>query len=332
MDSVGKIIFAKFFKGEDAQKYEHMLREVLGDPEIQAFLAQHQDEIDEDGIAKSVSRLYEYFQVKAKLKQGDERQTGGYTPNLRISNHMVEIYYAPTAYLRAKQAARKKDQRFKVFNMPKNTKQANLDDFAISGQHGQRLEAYTAVLEFASQVIENPQVFTKGIYLQGSFGIGKTFLMAGMANYLVEQGVQVTMVNYPSFVVDVKNALSDNTTSLYINKVKNAQVLVLDDIGADQSSSWVRDEVLGVILQYRMQEQLPTCFTSNLSMQQLQEEYLAVNNRGEKEPLKARRIMERVRFLAREITMEDQNWRNPETNVSYEEPDYPQGPLTGFEY
>lgn len=35
---------------------------------------------------------------------------------------------------------------------------------------------------------------------------------------------------------------------------------MIDDIGADSMSSWVRDEVLGVILEYRMQQQLPTFF------------------------------------------------------------------------
>ena len=35
---------------------------------------------------------------------------------------------------------------------------------------------------------------------------------------------------------------------------------MMDDIGADAMSSWIRDEVFGVILQYRMQEQLPTFF------------------------------------------------------------------------
>lgn len=48
-----------------------------------------------------------------------------------------------------------------------------------------------------------------------------------------------------------------------------AQVLVLDDIGAEQHSPWVRDDVLQVILQYRMQENLPTFFTSNLSFDDL---------------------------------------------------------------
>ena len=48
-----------------------------------------------------------------------------------------------------------------------------------------------------------------------------------------------------------------------MDEIKLAEVLVLDDIGAEQSTPWVRDEILQVILQYRMQEDLPIFFTSN---------------------------------------------------------------------
>ena len=84
---------------------------------------------------------------------------------------------------------------------------------------------------------------------------------------------------------------------------------MIDDIGADSMSAWIRDEVLGVILQHRMQEQLPTFFSSNFNMDQL-EQHLSVTQRGDEEPLKAKRIMERVRYLSREIWVIGENRRN----------------------
>ena len=83
---------------------------------------------------------------------------------------------------------------------------------------------------------------------------------------------------------------------------------MLDDIGADSLSSWIRDEVLGVILQYRLQEKLPTFFSSNFSMAELQK-HLTVNQRGDEETLKAARIMERIRFLSQEIIVSGPNRR-----------------------
>ena len=40
---------------------------------------------------------------------------------------------------------------------------------------------------------------------------------------------------------------------------------------------YLDDEVLGVILQYRMEENLPTFFTSNLSLKEL-EDHLTISN------------------------------------------------------
>ena len=83
---------------------------------------------------------------------------------------------------------------------------------------------------------------------------------------------------------------------------------MLDDIGAESLTSWTRDEVLGAILQYRMQEELPTFFSSNMDFKQLQK-YLMVNNRGDEETMKATRIMERIRFLAQPIELSGKNYR-----------------------
>ena len=75
---------------------------------------------------------------------------------------------------------------------------------------------------------------------------------------------------------------------------------MLDDIGAEAMSSFVRDDVLGAILQFRMLENLPTFFTSNFDFKQL-EHHLTYTQRGEAEEMKAARIMERIKYLAKPI-------------------------------
>ncbi|MPN64343.1 Primosomal protein DnaI [bioreactor metagenome] len=108
--------------------------------------------------------------------------------------------------------------------------------------------------------------------------------------------------------MEMKQAIQSNTVNEKIDAVKKAEILMLDDIGAEANSTWIRDEVLGVILQYRMQEDLPTFFSSNFTMQQL-EEHLRMGNRGDDEPMKAKRLMERIRFLSREVPMTGKNRR-----------------------
>ena len=89
---------------------------------------------------------------------------------------------------------------------------------------------------------------------------------------------------------------------------KQADVLMLDDIGAETLSAWFRDEVLGAILQYRMMEQLPVFFTSNYTMDQL-EEILATTTKGDVERVKAGRIMERIKQVSTEVFVSGSNRR-----------------------
>jgi primosomal protein DnaI len=107
----------------------------------------------------------------------------------------------------------------------------------------------------------------------------------------------------------MKQAIGKDQVAEKLDAVKRSPILMIDDIGADAMSSWIRDEVFGVILQYRMQEQLPTFFSSNFTMDEL-EQHLSVTQRGDEEPLKAKRIMERIRYLTKEIEMTGRNRRN----------------------
>ena len=92
-----------------------------------------------------------------------------------------------------------------------------------------------------------------------------------------------------------------------IDQIKQSEILVLDDIGAEQQSPWIRDDVLQVILQYRMQENLLTFFTSNLDVKGLEEHFAA--SRSGDETWQAKRVMERIRYLAREIHLQGDNRR-----------------------
>ena len=90
-------------------------------------------------------------------------------------------------------------------------------------------------------------------------------------------------------------------------QIKNTEILLIDDIGAENITSWSRDEVLSPILQYRMDNKLKTFFTSNLSIEDL-EKHLALTKDGE-EVVKARRIIERIKQLTSDVELVSKNLR-----------------------
>ena len=77
------------------------------------------------------------------------------------------------------------------------------------------------------------------------------------------------LVYFPEFLREIKSSIQDNSIGEKIDAVKRVQVLMLDDIGAEAMSSFVRDDACA-ILQFRMLENLPTFFTSNFDFKQLE--------------------------------------------------------------
>ena len=87
----------------------------------------------------------------------------------------------------------------------------------------------------------------------------------------------------------------------------SCDILLIDDIGAENNSAWARDEVLGTILQYRMDNDLTTFFTSNFTIEEL-ESILSETSKGTDE-IKSRRIIERIKYLTIEEKLVSKNKR-----------------------
>ena len=83
--------------------------------------------------------------------------------------------------------------------------------------------------------------------------------------------------------------------------------MLLDDIGAETTTPWNRDEILGTILQYRMDNKKATFFTSNLNIKELENHFITSNK--DEEVIKARRIIERVKYLTDELELIGENKR-----------------------
>lgn len=307
MEDVGKELKKIISRKNYQEKYAEMIAAVLDDADVQSFLAAHSDQLSQEDIEKSYAKLYEFVQEKRKYQTNDPTMIApGYEPKLTLNFHYVDVTYVPTEALLARQRQEEIRSRIRAVDMPKDIQSASFEKFEqTSGRSEAFLESFSFVQEYAS----DPKSYHKGLYLVGSFGIGKTYLLGAIARDLAVAGHTTTLVHFPTFAVEMKQAIGKDQVAEKLDAVKRSPILMMDDIGADAMSSWIRDEIFGVILQYRMQEQLPTFFSSNFTMEEL-EQHLSVTQRGDEEPLKAKRIMERIRYLTKEIKMTGQNRRN----------------------
>lgn len=147
----------------------------------------------------------------------------------------------------------------------------------------------------------------KGLYLHGTFGSGKTFLLAALFNELENKyRVDTEIVYFPDLLRNLKDNFS--LVEDKVSYLQNVEVLLIDDIGAENVTAWGRDEILGTILQYRMNNKLPTFFTSNLNISEL-EGHLSLTKNSE-DLVKARRIIERVKQLTEDLELISMNRRD----------------------
>lgn len=214
----------------------------------------------------------------------------------------LEFNYVPCKYQKKFMKEHKYLNNMTLMGVPKDMLEARMKNVHIKDKN--RFEAITKINDFINAYKSNEKV--KGIYLTGNFGCGKTYLISAMLNELAKDGVKSAMIYYPEFLRDLKGSFG-STFNEKFDMIKKAPLLLIDDIGAEVVTPWSRDEVLGPILQYRMLEKLPTFFTSNLTQDEL-EHHLGVTNNNV-DALKARRIMERIRYLSEEIVMISKNLR-----------------------
>lgn len=281
---------------------EVLIQTILSDSEIAAFIQSH--DLSQETINLSLSKFNQFLLERQKYNNSDPSYIAkGYAPILVMNEGYADVSYRETRELiEAKKKAEISD-RINLVNLPKSYRHIKMSDFDITNQS--RMTVLSEIIDFVEAY---PSLEQKGLYLYGDMGIGKSYLMAAMARELSEKkGVSTTLLHFPSFTIDVKNAISSGSVKEEIDAVKTVPVLILDDIGAEQATSWVRDEVLQVILQYRMLEELPTFFTSNYSFDDLERKW--ANIKGSDETWQAKRVMERVRYLAREFHLEGANRR-----------------------
>lgn len=280
----------------DWDKYQQLTAKILENQEVQAFIAEH--DFQSLQVNKSLSKFNEYVTEKAKFKAGIETKIAGYEPILFNNEGFADVTYRATAETLAKEADLSKKRRVSLIGMPKDVVDISWDDVLLDDAN--RIKAYQAVASFISDYPNQ-----KGVYLYGQFGVGKSYMMAAMANELAGKGISTTLIHYPSFISESSGFDELKTRA---NEVKKVDVLVLDDIGAESNNDWIRDNILQVILQYRMQENLATFFTSNLTMVEL-EQHLAMTKKGD-ETWPAKRVMERVHKLSDEYLLAGENRRN----------------------
>ncbi|MGM7720890.1 primosomal protein DnaI [uncultured Metabacillus sp.] len=313
MDHLSKSIRNLTNRPDFKDRYNNIKKQVLNNAEVQAFLSKHSSEIEEGMIDRSLVKLLEFINQSKNCQDCPSLSEcknilEGYHPRLVIQGKIIDLQYDKCPTKETYDERKKHESLIKSMYIPRDILGASFEQIEVEIDEPSRFKAISLAQDFVEQY--NSGMSPKGLYLYGSFGVGKTYILGALANELASHKVSSMLVYVPEFMRELKGSFQ-NSTSLdeKLDAVKKIPVLMLDDIGAESMSSWVRDDILGTILQYRMLENLPTFFSSNFNLKQLQH-HLAVSQRGEEEPVKAARIMERIKHMAIPIELSGRNRRD----------------------
>jgi len=164
------------------------------------------------------------------------------------------------------QQMQREERRIAAAHIPERYRGYTLDGYetAFRGAHPSLAQAHLTARRF----VESYPVDTagKGLLFTGSIGVGKTHLAVGVLRRLVqERGVKGLFCDYRELLKNIQNSYNPqvNTTELELLKpVFAAEVLVLDDLGAQKPNEWVWDTV-ALILNTRYNDKQTTIITTN---------------------------------------------------------------------
>ncbi len=162
-----------------------------------------------------------------------------------------------------------------------------------------------------------------GLLFVGSVGVGKTHLAVGILKALIrDKGVPCLFCDYRELLKSIQNSFNSSVQATemgILRPVFDAEVLVLDELGAVRSTEWVFDTV-NYILNSRYNENKTTIITTNFpdKPEQAREEdnnprsYSAADRAARRETLGDRigeRMRSRLHEMCKKVEMEGPDFR-----------------------
>jgi len=154
--------------------------------------------------------------------------------------------------------------------IPERYRECRLANFKVTGGstdvRGQLLQARAAAQRYANEFLTPDGFSRSGLLFIGPPGVGKTHLAVGVLIELVERySVRGRFVELNSFFNQMQStfgAASPESTQAVLAPLMESQLLVLDELGTQQPTPWIRD-VLYLVINTRYSRRLPTLFTTN---------------------------------------------------------------------
>lgn len=254
--------------------------------------------LSDDELFRSISPLSLYKESNEICKQCDgitcKNNVDQMIANLVIDeNRKVRIVYEDCYKLRSSTQG-----NLETIHYTENDFEITITD--------QRLSLLEKFNKFEEEYFQGKK--PKGIYLFGKCGTGKSLMLFRFAKNLAKDGAKVIFAYYPDLIREIQNSMGTPKLEKSINSLKCIDILIFDDIAREANNPYIRDEILGPILQYRCDNNLPMFMTSNRDFRLL-EKHLSETN-AVIDSVKGKALIERIKYLMTEYELVDKDFRN----------------------
>jgi primosomal protein DnaI len=285
---------------------QELLKKTLASKHVQSFMKQYQ--VDEHFIESHLGR-FSMWVDEISLCDGcqglfacRQKQTG-HILNLTVEEGLLNNEVLKCHYLQEDEKQKKHMSQFVINDMSDGLFTLSFDQFNLETESHDYLQLFDRVSTWVNSPTD------KGLFLHGSPGSGKTYLLSALANACAKKNKTIAFVHVPTLISKAKTYF-DSLSSMdkMISSIKHADVVIFDDIGAESMTSWSRDELLFPILNYRLDFKKPTWFSSNERLETLKQHY-ETDQKGKTSTTKAIRMIERISALADPCLVAEDNRR-----------------------
>lgn len=185
--------------------------------------------------------------------------------------------------------------------LPRRYSECSLQNYYPCEGVGSQLKAFN----YAFRLIREYPATDRGLLFMGPVGIGKTHLAVAILRGLVEKGFGGLFYEFGSLlktIQDSYNPISQTSEMKVLAPVYQAEILILDELGASKPTDWVRDTMMQII-NTRYNDKRMTIFTTN---------YLDARRNEKEETLEDRigvRLRSRLFEMCRTVSMDGDDYR-----------------------
>lgn len=161
---------------------------------------------------------------------------------------------------------------FQNNNLGKRHLNSTFENYKITNKNK---KAYENAKKYANKLINGET--DKGLFITGTYGVGKTYLASCIANETIKNKNTVvfgTLIQLLDYIKDTYKD-SDMSDKEYLNLYSSVDLLIIDDLGKEKPTEWVLEKLF-LIVNNRYNNYLPIVITTNYNRNQLRER-LCVN-------------------------------------------------------